>query len=45
MTTVTELYEAPTMTVIELKTQSIICQSLTSPAGVQNYNWNTFPIE
>ena len=32
-------YEKPTMKVVQLQQQSIIC---TSPgqAGVQNYNWN-----
>ena len=34
-----KLYEKPTMKVVKLQHQSIIC---TSPgqAGVQDYNWN-----
>ena len=34
-----KLYEKPTMQIVKLQQQSIIC---TSPgqAGVQDYNWN-----
>lgn len=45
MTKVNKLYEAPSTTVVELKTQGIICQSPTGQAGIQNYTYNWIPIE
>jgi len=38
-----DLYEAPTIQVVELKFERFICES--SGAGVQNYNWNNIPME
>lgn len=35
-----KIYEKPTMQVVKLQRQSVICSS-PGQAGVQNYNWNT----
>ena len=34
-----KVYQKPTMHVVKLQRQSVICSS--PGAGVQNYNWNT----
>lgn len=39
-----ELYEAPTISVLEVKTEGVVCQSLAG-AGVNDYGWNTIPVE
>ncbi len=36
-------YQKPTMHVVKLQRQSVICSS-PGQTGVQNYNWNT-PVE
>ena len=36
-----ELYEAPTITVVEMKQEGVICASGTT----QNYDWYTIPEE
>lgn len=36
-------YAPPTSEVVEVKFQGVLCQSPTG--GVQNYDWNTIPIE
>ena len=39
-----ELYDAPTVTAVEMKQEGVICQS-PAGAGVNNYGWNTEPEE
>ena len=39
-----ELYEAPTISIVEMKQEGVVCQSLAG-AGVNDYNWNVPVIE
>ena len=39
-----DLYEEPSITVVELKLEGVICLSSTD-AGLQDYNWNNIVIE
>ena len=39
-----ELYEAPTISIVEMKQEGVICQSLAG-AGVNDYGWNIVPEE
>ena len=39
-----ELYEVPTISVVEMKQEGVICQS-PAGAGVNNYTWNDPVIE
>jgi hypothetical protein len=43
MTKQRELYEVPTISVVEMKQEGVICQSLG--AEVEDYNWNELVIE
>lgn len=38
-----ELYESPAATVVEVKTQGIICES--GSGSLQDYNWNNYEEE
>ena len=44
MTKQRKLYEAPTISVVEMKQEGVICQSLPG-AEVENYGWNIVPEE
>ncbi len=40
-----ELYEAPTISIVEMKQEGVICGSESGNGSLQNYNWNNYEEE